>query len=140
MGYRWYARQKARPLFPFGYGLSYTSFAYSDFNVTGGASITASFTVCNTGKVAGADVPQVYLTSLAGEPELRMVGWDKVNLAPGESRHVTVTIDRRLLARFDVKGRGWRVPAGRYTLSLGRSSVDLGPKAEVTLAAATLKP
>jgi len=140
VGYRWYARQKARPLFPFGYGLSYTSFAYSDFSVTGGASITASFTVRNTGQVAGADVPQVYLTSLAGEPELRMVGWDKVHLAPGESRHVTVTIDRRLLARFDVKGRGWRVPAGRYTLSLGRSSVDLGPQAEVTLAAASLKP
>jgi len=140
VGYRWYARQNAKPLFPFGYGLSYASFAYSDFRVTGGATVTASFTVRNTGKVAGADVPQIYLTSLAGTPELRLIGWDKVNLAPGESHHVTVTIDRRLLARFDVKGRGWRIAAGRYTLSLGRSSVDLGPKTEVALAAASLKP
>jgi beta-glucosidase len=140
VGYRWYARQKTKPLFPFGYGLSYTSFAYSDFRVSGGATVTASFTMRNTGKVAGADVPQVYLTSLAGTPELRLVGWDKVDLGPGESRHVTVTVDHRLLARFDEKAHAWRLPAGRYALALGTSSADLDTKAEVTLAAASLKP
>lgn len=140
VGYRWYARQKAKPLFPFGYGLSYASFAYSDFSVTGGATVTASFTVTNTGKVAGADVPQVYLTRLAGTPELRLIGWDKVALAPGESRRVTVTADRRLLAHFDAKTHLWRIPAGRYAIALGTSSADLGQRAEVALTATTLKP
>jgi beta-glucosidase len=140
VGYRWYARQKSKPLFPFGYGLSYARFAYSDFSVTGGAIVTASFTVRNTGKVAGADVPQVYLTSLAGAPELRLIGWDKVNLAPGESRHVTVAVDRRLLARFDEKAHAWRIPAGRYQVALGASSADLGPHAEVLLSAASFRP
>ncbi|HMI20204.1 MAG TPA: fibronectin type III-like domain-contianing protein, partial [Sphingomonas sp.] len=140
VGYRWYARQKAKPLFPFGYGLSYTDFAYSDLSVTGGATITATFTVRNTGKVAGADVPQLYLTALAGSSELRLIGWDKVALAPGESRHVTVTVDRRLLARFDEKAHVWRIPAGRYGLALGTSAADLGPRAEVTLSAASFKP
>jgi len=140
VGYRWYARQKAKPLFPFGYGLSYSSFAYSDFSVSGGSTITANFTVRNTGKVAGADVPQLYLTSLAGTPELRLIGWDKVALAPGESRHVTVTVDRRLLARFDAKAHAWRIPAGRYGVTLGSSSADLGPHAEVALAAASFRP
>jgi beta-glucosidase len=140
VGYRWYARQKAKPLFPFGYGLSYASFAYSDFSVTGGNTITAKFTVRNTSKVAGADVPQVYLTSLAGAPELRLIGWDKVVLAPGESRQVTVTVDRRLLARFDAKAHAWRIPAGRYGVALGSSSADLGARTEVVLAAAGFRP
>jgi beta-glucosidase len=80
------------------------------------------------------------LTALAGSPELRLLGWDKVALAPGESRHVTVTVDRRLLARFDEKAHVWRIPAGRYSLALGTSSADLGPRAEVTLSAASFKP
>jgi len=140
VGYRWYARQKTRPLFPFGYGLSYASFAYSDFSVSGGTTVTASFTVRNTSKMAGADVPQVYLTSLAGEPELRLIGWDKVALAPGESRHVTVTVDRRLLARFDAKAHLWHIPAGRYDTALGTSSADLGAHGEVTLAGVSFHP
>lgn len=140
VGYRWYARQKTKPLFPFGYGLSYASFAYSDFSVTGGATVTANFTVRNISKVAGADVPQVYLTSLAGEPELRLIGWDKISLAPGESRQVTVAVDRRLLARFDAKARLWRIPAGRYGIALGTSSADLGAHAEVTLPATSFRP
>jgi len=140
VGYRWYARQKLKPLFPFGHGLSYTDFAYSDLSVTGGQTITVSFTVLNRGKVAGADVPQAYLTSLAGTPELRLIGWDKVRLAPGESRRVTVTADRRLLARFDEKAHAWRIPAGRYQVAIGHSSSDLGARTEVTLSAALFKP
>jgi len=140
VGYRWYARQKTKPLFPFGYGLSYASFAYSDFSVTGGATVTVNFTVRNISKVAGADVPQVYLTSLAGEPELRLIGWDKVSLAPGESRQVAVTVDRRLLARFDAKAHLWHIPAGRYGIALGTSSADLGAHAEMTLPATSFRP
>jgi beta-glucosidase len=140
VGYRWYARQKSRPLFPFGYGLSYTDFAYSDLSVTGGATITASFTVRNTGKVAGAAVPQLYLTALAGTPELRLIGWDKVALAPGESRRVTVIVDRRLLARFDEKAHAWHIPAGRYGVALGTSSANLDSRAEIVLNAASFAP
>jgi len=108
--------------------------------VTGGATITASFTVRNTGRVTGADVPQLYLTSLAGTQELRLIGWDKVQLAPGESRRVTLTADRRLLARFDEKAHAWRIPTGRYEVALGSSAADLGARAEVTLPAASFKP
>jgi beta-glucosidase len=140
VGYRWYARQKTKPLFPFGYGLSYSSFEYSGLNATGGATITATFTVRNTGKVAGTDVPQLYLTSLAGTHELRLIGWDKLQLAPGESRRVTLTADRRLLARFDEKAHAWRIPAGRYEVALGTSAADLAAHAEVTLPAASFKP
>jgi len=140
VGYRWYARQKTKPLFPFGYGRSYSSFAYSELNVTGGLTITATFTVRNTSRVAGADVPQLYLTSLAGTQELRLIGWDKLQLAPGESRRVTLTADRRLLARFDEKAHAWRIPAGRYEVALGTSAADLGARAEVTLQAASFKP
>jgi beta-glucosidase len=140
VGYRWYARQKLKPLFPFGHGLSYSQFAYSDLTVTGGQMITATFTVRNIGKIAGADVPQIYLTSLAGTSELRLIGWDKVRLAPGESRRVTVTTDRRLLARFDEKAHAWRIPAGRYQVALGTSSSDLGARVEVLLSGAVFRP
>lgn len=140
VGYRWYARQNAKPLFPFGYGLTYTSFGYSDLSVTGGETITASFTVRNTGNVAGADVPQVYLTTMAGAPELRLLGWDKIQLAPGESRRVTVAADPRLLARFDEKAHAWHVPAGSYRIAIGASSADLALQAQVDMAARSIKP
>lgn len=140
VGYRWYARQKLKPLFPFGYGLSYTQFTYTDFTVVGGATVTASFTVTNKGDRDGADVPQLYLTALAGTPELRLIGWDKVKLAPGESRKVTLTADRRLLARFDEKARAWRLPAGRYEVGLGSSAMNLKLRAPVSLTPATLNP
>jgi beta-glucosidase len=140
VGYRWYARQKLQPLFPFGYGLSFTQFSYSDLAVRGGSDLSISFTVRNDGKVAGEDVPQVYLTSLAGAPELRLIGWEKLALAPGESRKVTMTADRRLLGRFDDKAHLWRVPAGRYEVGLGTSAANLGARATATMAGLTVKP
>ena len=94
----------------------------------------------NTSRVTGADVPQLYLISLAGTQQLRLIGWDKLQLAPGESRRVTLTADRRLLARFDEKAHAWRIPAGRYEVALGTSAADLGARAEVTLQAASFKP
>ncbi|WP_240320878.1 beta-glucosidase [Sphingomonas crusticola] len=140
VGYRWYARQKLKPLFPFGYGLSYSQFDYSDLAVTGGTTLSVSFNVRNTGKVAGADVPQVYLTSLAGAPELRLIGWEKIGLAPGESRRVTLAADRRLIGRYDAKAHGWRVPAGRYEVGLGTSSAALAARASATIVASSLEP
>lgn len=140
VGYRWFARKGLKPLFPFGYGLSYSSFAYSDLELRGGATVQASFTVRNTGTREGADVPQVYLTAIAGAPELRLIGWDKVRLAPGESKRVTVTADPRLLAHFDAPGHRWRVAGGSYAIAVGASSADLALRGNAAVTAAAIKP
>jgi beta-glucosidase len=140
IGYRWYARKGFTPLFPFGHGLSYTSFKYGDLKVSGGDTVTASFDVTNTGPKAGADVPQVYLTARSGAPELRLLGWSRVELAPGETKRVTVTADRRLLADFDVKARKWRIDAGTYDIAVGASATALGAKASAKVKASAIKP
>lgn len=128
MGYRWFTRQHEQPLYAFGHGLSYTTFGYSDLSVEGGDTITATFTVTNTGDRAGADVPQLYLTSAAGEERMRLLGFQRVELQPGQSRQVTITADRRLLARFDgpdgITG-GWRIAEGTYRTPVGKPAGDL---------------
>ena len=86
VGYRWFAKKDEKPLFAFGHGLSYTSFAYSDLNVSGGETITASFTITNTGKYAGADVPQLYLTDAPAEKRMRLLGFERVQLSPWKKR------------------------------------------------------
>jgi beta-glucosidase len=78
VGYRWYAQKNHKPMYAFGYGLSYTSFDYKDLKVSGGEAITATFTVTNTGKVTGADVPQLYLTDAPEEKRLRLLGFERV--------------------------------------------------------------
>jgi beta-glucosidase len=124
IGYRWFARKGAKPMYPFGHGLNYTSFGYSGLVVTGGETITATFTVRNTGKRAGADVPQVYLTDAAGDQRMRLLGFERVELKPGESRHLSVKADPRLLARFDGTTEQWRIDGGEYTVALSRSAGD----------------
>ncbi|MDE2042300.1 MAG: glycoside hydrolase family 3 C-terminal domain-containing protein, partial [Alphaproteobacteria bacterium] len=124
IGYRWYARNHTKPLFPFGFGLSYTSFALSGLKVDA-HNMTASFTVANTGSVAGDDVAQVYLTSAAGTAHERLVGFQRVSLAPGTKQSVTVKIDPRLLAEWN--GTGWTVRGGQYSFALGTSAADLQP-------------
>jgi beta-glucosidase len=121
-------------MYAFGHGLSYTTFAYGDLRVEGGETITASFTVTNTGDRAGADVPQVYLMDVAGERQMRLLGFERIELASGESRRVTVTADPRLLARFDATAGQWRIAAGTYRVALGKSAGDLVLTAEVSLA------
>jgi beta-glucosidase len=139
VGYRWYALKSQKPMYAFGHGLSYTTFSYRDFTVSGGETITATFTVTNSGTVAGADVPQVYMTDAAGEKRMRLLSFERVVLKPGESRNVTVTVDPRLLARFDGKsGLGqWRITEGTYRLALGKSAGDLVSSAETRLTART---
>ncbi len=136
-GYRWYARTGAAPRYAFGHGLSYTTFEHRDLAVEGGETITAAFTVTNTGTRAGADVPQLYLTEAAGERRLRLLGFERVELAPGESRRVTVTADPRLLARFDGGAGRWQLAGGTYRVALGRSAADLGPEAGAELGTRT---
>lgn len=130
VGYRWFARQGSKPLFPFGFGLSYTSFAQSGLTVK---DTVASFTVANIGQRAGDDVPQLYLVNRAGDKKLRLVGFQRVSLLPGASQPVVLAIDPRLLA--DWKDGGWSMPAGDYGFALGRSAEDLGPTVTVHMPA-----
>lgn len=125
VGYRWYAKQGAKPMYPFGYGLSYTSFGYSNLKIAGGDTIVATFTLTNTGKMTGADVPQLYLTEAPDERRMRLLGFQRVELAPGESREITLTAEPRLLARFDGKASQWRITEGVHRIALGGSADDL---------------
>jgi beta-glucosidase len=124
VGYRWYAQQDTRPMYAFGHGLSYTSFAYSGLKIIGGETITATFTVTNTGEREGADVPQLYLTRAPDAKRLRLLGFERVELAPGEAREVTLTADPRLLARFDGTASQWRITDGAHEVALGKSAGD----------------
>jgi len=135
VGYRWYAQQQLTPAYAFGHGLSYSSFAYRDLDLRGGDSVTASFTVTNTGARDGADVPQLYLTHAAGADRLRLVGFERVALKAGESRRVTMTADPRLLARFDMAASRWRIAAGTHRVAVGRSAEDFVLRGEVDLPA-----
>lgn len=121
VGYRWYAAKGTKPLFPFGYGLSYTRFGVSGARFTGGATPSVTFTVRNLGKRAGAVVPQLYVTGPdKGTP--RLAGWKRQWLAPGESVQLTLAADRHALARW--RGGGWKIAAGRYALALGMDSAS----------------
>jgi beta-glucosidase len=142
VGYKWFEQQRTSPLYPFGFGLSYTQFRYSNLRVSGGKTVTASFTVTNTGRRAGADVPQLYAAvPEAGGGALRhLIGWSKLTLAPGESRRVHVTADPRLLAHFDETQHGWRVAAGDYRVELGASSSDVRLAATAPLVDRMLPP
>jgi len=122
VGYRWFDWKGAKPLYPFGYGLSYTSFRYEGLKVTGGKALTVRFTVTNSGGREGADVPQVYVTR-PGKAK-RLIGWAKPDLKPGESREVTVTADPRVLADFNVKAQRWEMPAGEVKVEVATSATD----------------
>lgn len=140
VGYRWYAKQNLKPLFPFGFGLSYTHFDFANLQVGGGPPLTISFDVTNSGDFAGAAVPQIYLTSAAGEATERLIGFSRTMLAPGQTAHVSVAVDPRLLAHFDMNVHGWRILAGSYNVMVGRSAAEPVLTGSVQLAAALLKP
>ncbi|MEI9988434.1 MAG: glycoside hydrolase family 3 C-terminal domain-containing protein [Rhizomicrobium sp.] len=140
IGYRWFAKQSEQPLFPFGYGLSYTSFAFSGLSASGGTALTAHVTVANTGKRTGWETAQFYVTPPAPGAVARLVGWRKVQLKPGEKRDVVVTADLRTIAHFDDAADVWRIAPGSYRVAAGGSSADLPLATTVTLDAATLKP
>ncbi len=142
VGYRWYAAKRAKPLFPFGHGLSYTRFRYGKLAVEGGGTLRVSFDVTNAGRRPGADVPQVYVqaTSGAGTKAFRLAGFSKVRLAPGETRRVSLTVDPRVIARFDTAGRNWRVDAGSYPVVVGRFAGDRALTGTARLQAVRIKP
>ena len=134
VGYRWFARNDHEPMFAFGHGVSYTRFEYGDLAVSGGDTVSASFSVVNVGDRGGADVPQLYLTEAAGEGCLRLLGFERVELEPGASRRVTVEADPRLLAHYDGVAGRWRIEPGGYTVAVGASAAALRLEAGVELA------
>ncbi|WP_428911974.1 beta-glucosidase family protein [Niallia sp. Krafla_26] len=155
MGYRWYEANNVKPVFPFGYGLSYTTFKYSDLKVKrvrGNrgvlSGIDVSFTITNTGRVAGKEAAQVYLTlpNEAGEPSKRLVGFEKVNLEPGENKRVTVRINQgdsnHPFSYFIPKEPDnlanwadgeWVTAKGKYRVHVGGSSANTPLEKEVPL-------
>lgn len=140
VGYRWFARKMLKPLFPFGFGLGYTHFDYANLKVEGGDRLSVGFDVRNTGKQAGQDVPQLYLTDAAGKQRFRLIGWDRVTVQPGETVHVTLKADPRLIGDFDETAHDWRVDAGRYQVALGESATDLKLRGAAQVTAARVKP
>jgi beta-glucosidase len=134
VGYRWFARQSLKPLFPFGHGLSYTQFEQGGLSLRQGpAGLTASFTVRNTGSREGATVPQLYLVDGPGKHAPRLVGFAKLRLAPGESRQVSIAIEPRTVA--DWTDGGWRIAPGEYRFALATSAADAGERATIRLRA-----
>ena len=142
VGYKWFFERAEQPLFPFGFGLSYTRFALSKLAVNvSGRTVTANATVRNSGERAGTAIPQFYLTGPNGANVLlRLVGWDRVDLEPGEKRQVTVSIDPRLLATFDEGARKWRIQSGAYRLTAGFDSQQRQLAANFELQSASLPP
>lgn len=140
VGYRGYAKSGDKPLYPFGHGLSYTAFRYSGLKVAGGKTLTASFTVTNTGARAGTDTPQLYLTAGPRRRQQRLIGWTTVTLKPGESREVIIAAPQRMLADWDVKAHGWRLDGGAYKVVVGPDAATAALQGSAAVTVASLKP
>jgi beta-glucosidase len=139
VGYKWYDSHGLKPAFAFGRGLSYTRFAYEGLaaHVADGA-VSVSFRVRNVGPVQGRAVAQVYAAGAGWEAPRRLVGFEKLDLAAGQARAVTLKIDPRLLADYDLAGRCWRVDAGDDRLMLGGASDELAQQVQLRLSAEAL--
>ncbi|MEY2932117.1 MAG: hypothetical protein RL033_2866, partial [Pseudomonadota bacterium] len=152
LGYRGFQKAGTRALFPFGFGLSYTQFGYSNLQVapvapsatprapgTGRAPLyTVSFDLINTGSRSGAEVAQLYVTpapTRVPRPRRELKGFQRVELAPGETRHVSLPLDARAFAYFDVEAQRWQVDAGKYGIELARSVEDIKHRVEVVVPA-----
>ena len=134
VGYRWFDTKKIEPLFPFGHGLSYTAFKYSDLKVkkgTGNSVATVSIIVSNTGKRSGKEVVQLYIQDpncTVKRPEKELKGFRKIEIKPGESKKVTFELTKRDLAFYDIKSKAWVAEKGDYNVLVGSSSRDIRQK------------
>lgn len=139
VGYKWYQAEHKPVLFPFGFGLSYTTFSYSDLQVEPGTTPTVTFTVKNTGDRAGQEIAEVYagLPASTNEPPKRLVGWSKVQLNAGESKQVSITIPQLYLSIYSEQQSGWKLVPGSYSFMVGGSSADLPLVKQVNLSGST---
>jgi beta-glucosidase len=138
VGYRGYERAGIKPLFPFGFGLSYTSFKYSDLKVNqlSDGQVEVAFTITNTGKKEAKEVAQVYVGEqqpIVVRPAKELKGFEKVSLRPGESKHVTVLLDRDAFMYYDVISESFRMQPGVFSIMVGRSSADIVLNADIKL-------
>jgi beta-glucosidase len=143
VGYRWYEAKHVTPLYPFGFGLSYTTFAFSRLRVKAGrSSATVTFTIKNTGQRAGADVAQVYVgdPKASGEPPRQLKGFSRVTLAAGQSQRVTISLPEVSFSHWSDPKMTWLVTRGKYTIYVGDSSASLPLHARITRKAARLAP
>ena len=133
VGYRGYEKNGTKPLFPFGYGLSYTTFKFSNLKIEPaqpgvGEPVSVSFDVNNTGSRSGATVAQLYLGNPGAgvpRPAKELKGFAKVNLNPGESKHVSLELTPRDMSFFDVAGNDWKQEPGAFKVMVGSSSADI---------------
>jgi beta-glucosidase len=140
VGYRYWTTDGKHPLYPFGFGLSYTTFSFSKLaapeTAASGSAVTVSFDVTNTGSVAGAEVAQLYVSAPSAKvarPERELKGFEKVNLAPGETKHVTLNLDARAFSYWDEAAHKWAIDPGKFAVRVGDSSENTPLSAEVTL-------
>jgi beta-glucosidase len=142
VGYKWFDKNNLQPLFPFGHGLSYTTFTFGVPKATAKPNgvVTVDVPVRNSGPVRGMEVAQIYVSPAAGgwEAPKRLGGFQKVDLAPGKARTVRIAIDPRLLATFDESAHQWRISPGSYRVMVGASSRDIRRTAIVNLPELTL--
>ncbi|HEY0306729.1 MAG TPA: beta-glucosidase [Acidobacteriaceae bacterium] len=140
LGYRYYAGSQIKPLFPFGYGMSYTSFAFSHLNVDNTPQgVVVSFDVKNTGTRAGGDAVQVYVSDPSAtvkRPLEELKAFRKIHLAPKEAAHLEFTLDRRAFAYWSTSVHRWQVDPGKFTILAGDASDHLPLTADFTLTAA----
>jgi beta-glucosidase len=139
VGYRYWTTTGKHPLYPFGFGLSYTTFSFSKLEVpataTAGSTVPVSFDVTNTGSVAGAEVAQLYVSdpsAKATRPERELKGFEKVRLAPGETKHVTLNLDARAFSYWDEAAHKWTIDPGKFVIRVGDSSENTPLKADLT--------
>ena len=140
VGYRGYEHSGVKPLFPFGFGLSYTTFSYSNLSVAPSASadgtVAVAFDLKNTGNRAGAEVAQVYVgagDSKVPRPAKELKRFARVDLKPGETQHVSLTLDPRAFSYYDVGAKQWRADPGEYEVLVGSSSANIDLKGKTTL-------
>ncbi len=140
VGYRYWTTTGKHPLFPFGFGLSYTTFSFSNLKApvtaASGSTVAVSFDVTNTGSVAGAEVAQLYVSdpsAKAVRPERELKGFQKVNLAPGETRHVTLNLDARAFSYWDETAHKWTIDPGKFVIRVGDSSESTPLQVDLTL-------
>ena len=137
VGYRHFDKYGIEPLFPFGYGLSYTTFEYSKFDVSkNGEDYEVSFDLKNTGRIKGEEVAQVYVSSTAKTMDMpikELKGFSKVSLNPGEQKKVTIKLDKNSFAYFNEQFNQWKIDPGKYIIHVGSSSRDLKFNTEIEI-------